>query len=261
LDDQRFLIESTYMSIKTLVTADDFGFSQNINRAIIEAYEKGRVTELSVMIDSFGTDEAVKYIKENDVNNFGLHFSLCRVSRDGRMFREYDETLANWSSEKLCQAFDEEINLFVQKFGVVPKHVIGHKQIALHPKLIDHVANYCQKNDCFARSYVKHATLQKAEVPDGLVIGRTTDEKFTFRYGNPEQMYAQYKTDITEAKKRHQFDSAEFVFHPGYASDFERPLTSFIQERNDDINFLLSDNFAQLIKEEDLILVPSIDIK
>lgn len=250
------------MAIKTLVTADDFGFTQNINRAIFEAYEKSRVTELSLMVDSYGTDEAVKYIHNNKVQNVGLHFSLIRVSNGIKILRgkDYDDILEKWSGNQLAKAFDEEVKIFEQETGFKPKHIIGHKQIALHPKLVEYIGNYCVKNCCYARSNVTHKTLQATAVPEGFNIGRTTGEKFTFQYGSPEEMYNKYKKDIQNAKQKHDFKSAEFVFHPGYAGEFEKQLTSFIQERIDDINFLLSDYFLKLIKEEHLELVTSSEI-
>ena len=250
------------MSIKTLITADDFGFTANINRAIREAYKKSRITELSVMVDSYGTDEAVKYIRENNVQNVGLHFSLLRVSKGIKILRnkDYDEILENRTKDQLTKAFDEEVKIFEQKVGFKPKHIIGHKQIALHPKLVEYIGNYCVKNNCYARSNVAHKTLQTAVIPKGFNIGRTADEKFTFRYGTPEEMYHQYKKDILGAKQKHGFKSAEFIFHPGYAGKFEKGLTSFIQERIDDINFLLSDYFLRLIKEENFQLVSSSEI-
>lgn len=147
--------------------------------------------------------------------------------------------------------------IFEQKVGFKPKHIIGHKQIALHPKLVEYIGDYCVKSDCYARSTVTHKTLQTAAIPEGFDIGRTTDEKFTFRYGTPEEMYSLYKKDVQNAKQERDFESAEFVFHPGYAGEFEKGLTSFIQERIDDINFLLSDHFLKLIKEENLRFAPS----
>ena len=212
------------MSIKTLVTADDFGFTSNINKAIFEAYEKSRVTELSLMVDSYGTDEAIKYIRENNVQNVGLHFSLLRVSNGIKILRskDYDEILENWTKKQLINAFNEEVEIFEQKAGFQPKHIIGHKQIALHPKIVEHIGNYCVKNNCYARSNVSHKTLQTAVIPKGFNIGRTTDEKFTFKYGTPEEMYHQYKKDIQVAKSKREFKTAEFVFHPGYAGEFEK---------------------------------------
>lgn len=56
------------MPIKTLVTADDFGFTNNTNQAIIEAYKKNRITELSLMVDCYGTADAVRYIKNKVIS-------------------------------------------------------------------------------------------------------------------------------------------------------------------------------------------------
>lgn len=248
--------------IKTLVTADDFGFSQNINKAIVDTYEKGRVTELSLMVDCYGSKEAVEYIKSKNIQNVGLHFSLCRIAKGGKILKgnDYDPILKNWTKEQLITAFNEELELFEQLLGFKPKHVIGHKQIALHAKLVEYIGNYCVKNNCYVRSSVSHSTLQSSNIPHGFNIGRTTDFKLTFRYGSPAEMYKAYKNDLQEAKTKMDINSIEFVFHPGYAGDFEKNLTSFIQERIDDANFLLSDYFLKLLEEEGLQLVPSKDI-
>ena len=248
--------------MKTLVTADDFGFTTSTNKAIIDAFEQRRVTELSLMIDSHGTDEAVEYIRNNNGTDVGLHFSLNRLSRDNKTLqgKDYDEILDTWSEEQLTKAFDEEVELFEQKVGFTPIHIIGHKQIALHPKLVEHVANYCVMNNCYARKAAQHPTLKEAQIPEGLNIGRTVDRVFTFHYGSPEEMYQAYKSDIKKAKTESNVKTIEILFHPGYAGEFEKSLTSFIQERIDDINFLLSDDFAKLIEEEGLELVPSTKI-
>lgn len=250
------------MKIKTLITADDFGFSKNINKAIIDAYTKHRVTELSLMVDAYGTDEAVSLIKTHNINDVGLHFSLCRVSRDGSMIKgkQYDEALSTWTGDQFTKAFDEEVNLFIKKVGFAPSHIIGHKQIALHPKVINHIADYCKKQNCYIRARVDHKTLTNTPVPNGMLTGRIVDKIFGFRYGSPVDMYTQYKQDLNLALKEGTVNSIEIFFHPGYAGEYEKSLTSFIQERIDDIYFLLSDEFLKLVKEENLELVPSSQI-
>lgn len=249
------------MKIKTLVTADDFGFSQNINRAIFDVHEKGSVTELSLMVDSYGTDEAVAYIRKHQLEHVGLHFSLCRVARDRKMIHgnEYEPVLRDWSPEQLHQAFDEEVALFVEKVGYTPRHVIGHKQIALHDKLREYISAYCRKHDSYARRYVTHPTLVGEAPEDQQQLGRVVDRVLTFQYGSPEEMYVVYKSQVQAASKS-GVKSIEFVFHPGYPGEFERNLTSFIEERKNDASFLLSQWFQKLISEEELQLVTSDEI-
>lgn len=247
-----------FMKMKALITADDFGFSSNINKAIIDVYTKHRITELSLMVDAYGTDEAVSLIKTHNIKNVGLHFSLCRVSRDGAMIKgkQYDEALSTWSSDQFIHAFDEEVDLFISKVGFAPSHIIGHKQIALHPKIVNHIADYCKKRNCYIRARVEHKTLTNTPLPPGILTGRIVDKILGFRYGSPSDMYTQYKNDIDTSRKDGAH-SIEIFFHPGYAGEYEKSLTSFIQERIDDIHFLLSDEFMKLVEEEDLELVPS----
>src|SRR3989344_811713 len=105
--------------IKALVTADDFGFSENINKAIIDAYKKGRVTEMSLMVDCFGSEEAFGLIRKNNIKDVGLHFSLVRISKNGKILRgdDYDKMLRDWNTEQLQSAFDEEVSIFEKSVG------------------------------------------------------------------------------------------------------------------------------------------------
>lgn len=248
--------------MKTLVTADDFGFSENINKAIIDAYLAKRVTELSLMVDSYGSKEAFDLIKKYKIKNVGLHFSLVRISKNGKILRgeDYDRMLSDWSAQKLERAFNEEIEIFGKNTGFKPTHIIGHKHISLNSKVVKYIADYCVKNNCYARRgersiAMSHFTLKADPIPKGLNIGRVADVIVAFRYGSPAEMYKAYKKDIEEAKKSAK--SIEIFFHPGYASDFEKQHTSFIQERIEDINFLLSDFYMKLINESSLELISS----
>ncbi|OGM35065.1 hypothetical protein A3D00_02605 [Candidatus Woesebacteria bacterium RIFCSPHIGHO2_02_FULL_38_9] len=254
-------------NIKTLITADDFGFSENINRAIFEAYENKRITEMSLMVDCFGSEEAFKYVRENKVENVGLHFSLVRISKNGKILRgdDYDRMLRDWTPEQLQKAFDEEVSIFENSVGFKPKHIIGHKHISLNLKLVKYVADYCIKNNCYARrgersTKMQHFTLKADPIPEGLKIGRIVDSVLGFKYGSPEEMCREYKDEIEALKANNNQTSIEIFFHPGYSGDFEKLHTSFVQERIDDINFLMSDWFLKLIEEENLELLPSSEI-
>lgn len=245
--------------MKALITADDFGFTSNINRAIIDAYEKERVTELSLMVDSHGTKEAVSYIRDNTVEDVGLHFSLNRLSVNGKTLQgnDYDQLLNEWTTDTLQKAFDDEVSLFEDLVGFSPRHIIGHKQIDLHPKLYDYVAGYTRKNNCYVRGYVAHETLKSGGTTKESFRGRTVDSILAFRYGPPEKMYEAYTTDIQKFYSDPKIKAIEILFHPGYPEEFEKSFTSFIQERIDDIQFLLSDKFLQLVSGQKLELVPS----
>jgi predicted glycoside hydrolase/deacetylase ChbG (UPF0249 family) len=55
------------------VTADDFGFSHGVNRAILQAYREGIVTHASLMVTGDAADEAVALARANPGLSVGLH--------------------------------------------------------------------------------------------------------------------------------------------------------------------------------------------
>jgi predicted glycoside hydrolase/deacetylase ChbG (UPF0249 family) len=62
---------------RLIINADDFGFSEGINRGIIEAFEAGAVTSTSVMVGMPAFDDALKRARRaGDALGVGLHLTL-----------------------------------------------------------------------------------------------------------------------------------------------------------------------------------------
>jgi chitin disaccharide deacetylase len=61
------------------VTADDFGYSSAVNRAVIKAYREGVLRFASLMVDGDAAQEAVALAKEHPGLGVGLHLDLCRA--------------------------------------------------------------------------------------------------------------------------------------------------------------------------------------
>lgn len=61
---------------KLIVNADDFGFNENINRGIVEAYKNGIVTTTSMMVTKEGFEDAVRLSRENSGLEIGVHLDL-----------------------------------------------------------------------------------------------------------------------------------------------------------------------------------------
>ena len=59
-----------------VVTADDFGYSRNVNKAIIRCFKKGIVTSTSLLANTKYFDESVKLLKLNKNLDVGMHINL-----------------------------------------------------------------------------------------------------------------------------------------------------------------------------------------
>ena len=63
--------------MKIIVNADDFGASERINNAIVDAFKKGIVTNTTIMPNMSAYDEAVELAKENGFfDKVGIHLNL-----------------------------------------------------------------------------------------------------------------------------------------------------------------------------------------
>ena len=61
-----------------IITADDFGFSREVNRAVISTFRDGVLTAASLMVAGAARDEAAALALEHPELDVGLHLVVCR---------------------------------------------------------------------------------------------------------------------------------------------------------------------------------------
>ena len=139
-------------SVNLIVTADDFGRSAEINRAVILAHREGILTSASLMIAGEAADEAVSLARENPTLAVGLHV----VAVDGRSILPHDQIphlvdlqnhfpnapvrlgLKYAFSPAAHQEIAREIQAQFHRFaatGLPLSHVDGHQHMHVHPTL------------------------------------------------------------------------------------------------------------------------------
>src|SRR5689334_23604636 len=64
------------MTKRLIVTADDFGLTEGVNRAILHAHKEGIVTSASLMVNGPAVDSAVAMARANPTLDIGLHLNL-----------------------------------------------------------------------------------------------------------------------------------------------------------------------------------------
>jgi hopanoid biosynthesis associated protein HpnK len=61
-----------------IITADDFGFSREVNAAVISTFRDGILTAASLMVAGAARDQAVALAREQPELDVGLHLVVCR---------------------------------------------------------------------------------------------------------------------------------------------------------------------------------------
>lgn len=61
-----------------ILTADDFGFSREVNAGILDSHRRGVLTATSLMVTGAARDEAAAAARDNPALDVGLHIVVCR---------------------------------------------------------------------------------------------------------------------------------------------------------------------------------------
>ncbi len=118
------------MSGKSLiVTADDFGFSADVNSAVIRAHREGILRFASLMVQRPAAKEAAALAKENPGLGVGLHLELCADEPEKAGLRYFFDAKARAGVEGEIRA---QFDAF-RALGLTPTHVDGHINIHVHP--------------------------------------------------------------------------------------------------------------------------------
>jgi predicted glycoside hydrolase/deacetylase ChbG (UPF0249 family) len=114
---------------KLIVTADDFGYSSQVNAAVAAAYQSGILRYASLMVDRPAAAEAARLAKANPGLGVGLHLELCADSPEiwgaRYFFSPSDRARIRPEIERQLDA--------LRDLGVTPTHVDGHFNIHVHP--------------------------------------------------------------------------------------------------------------------------------
>jgi len=112
-----------------IVTADDFGFSADVNAAVVRAHREGILRFASLMVLRPAAKEAARLAEENPGLGVGLHLELCADRPEKAGLRYFFDAKARAGVEGEIRAqFDALLAL-----GVEPTHVDGHINIHVHP--------------------------------------------------------------------------------------------------------------------------------
>ncbi|MGI0481540.1 hopanoid biosynthesis-associated protein HpnK [Geminocystis sp. CENA526] len=140
-----------------VINADDFGYSDSVNEAIITAYHQGILTNTSLMVTADKADSAVKLAKENLGLGVGLHLVLCcgksalspsqiphLVDKQGNF--NHSASIAGLkyqfipsAKQELKQEIKAQLDLF-QATGLPLSHVDGHLHLHTHPLVLNILA-------------------------------------------------------------------------------------------------------------------------
>jgi hopanoid biosynthesis associated protein HpnK len=164
-----------------IINADDFGFSQGVNAAIIQAHEEGILTSTSLMVSGDAAQEAIALAKDHPQLAVGLHLvlvcgkSVLPPSQIPHLVDSQGNFSSNPTQAGLSYQFNQatraelrlEISAQLAKFrdsGLNLAHVDGHLHLHVHPVILNILTEFA------AEFQIKFIRLPSEELTKNLKI-------------------------------------------------------------------------------------------
>ena len=164
-----------------IINADDFGFSQGVNAAIIQAHEEGVLTSTSLMVSGDAAQEAIALAKNHPHLAVGLHLVLVcgksvlppaqipnLVDSQGNFSNNPTQAGLSYQFNPATRAeLRLEISAQLEKFrdsGLNLAHVDGHLHLHVHPVILNILTEFA------AEFKIKFIRLPSEELTKNLKI-------------------------------------------------------------------------------------------
>jgi predicted glycoside hydrolase/deacetylase ChbG (UPF0249 family) len=236
--------------MKAIVRLDDFGMTKSINKGIKLVLEKTPVKNISVMTNTSNSIEALKFIKDYKELCVGLHVNISCGNQ-----LSVTESLTNPATKKFYAS--NEINNFSQSN-------CPFKESDLYEEIISQM-NVFKK---YSGRIPDYLDLHAVNQPIIYQVMRKVSKEYNIRYtedlNNPNIVFHHIQFNQYNYYSKHKniffFDSIQlhsnkinhFVFHPGFIDKQLIHLTSLTTGRLCDLNVLLSEEFENWVKQNEI---------
>ena len=257
-----------------IIHADDFGMAHSVNRAIMQAFDKGWITSASIMVPCPWFPEAAEFARNHPETDLGLHLTLTSewlsfrwrpvssqpvpslLDRDGYMPLTETDAAAQEKMPDVRTELRAQIDK-AKAAGIAFTHLDSHMGTLFQSQpLFDEYQKAATENhvpNFIAGGENTHGEHNFNVQPDKLVV--TTDLQMT--PGVPkDQWFNAYKKMLTGLKP----GVYQLIVHLGF-DDPELQAISYKHPdwgatwRESDLNVVSSPEFKQLLKDQGFKLV------
>jgi len=179
-----------------IVNADDLGWTEGVNRGILDAFRRGIVTSTTVLANGTAFAEAVKTAKSAPRLGVGVHLNLSdgapvadresvtSLLDDDGQFADGPENLL-WKRARrglILDEVEEEWDAQIQKVrdaGIRPTHLDGHKHVHMLPGLFEIALRLAKKHAIEAI----RVSLEESSLRSALACGSQHRTKVVMKQG------------------------------------------------------------------------------
>ncbi|MBK0380696.1 ChbG/HpnK family deacetylase [Mucilaginibacter segetis] len=188
-----------------IATADDFGLSNSVNKAVLYSYEQGIINSTSLLTNTAGFKEAAEFINQYScIKNVGIHINLAEGKPLTNMSRTFLDNNGQWDTAKI----NSKLNLYTKQMSIAFEKEI-HAQInkaRANNILLTHIDSHYHLHTLpgFYKLFIKTAKHFNLK----LRLAQTFRENSYIKF-----LYRQYINYIIKKSKLNYSDNFQTVAH------------------------------------------------
>ncbi|MBA1158096.1 ChbG/HpnK family deacetylase [Microvirga mediterraneensis] len=274
-------------SRSVILCADDFGLADGVSRGIVELAGMGRLSATGAMTNMPGWRRAAASLTPvRDRMAVGLHLNLTTGSPLGPMsalapsgrFPTLKELLPKalkrrWPAAEIAAEIGRQIDAFEEVFGAAPAFVDGHQHVHVLPVIRPALIAALKARGYAGRVWLRDpsdramAILRRPIGRNKALIVKSLARGFArqahaegFRTNKGFSGFAPLDLSVPAAKVFEEAFSSLgahplVMCHPGYVDDELRSLDPAVESRVEELDYLKSDAFGELLAQRGLRLV------
>jgi predicted glycoside hydrolase/deacetylase ChbG (UPF0249 family) len=244
---------------RLIVNADDFGRSSGVNAGTLRAHSGGIVTSATVMVLEKASARGIREAAEGVPRlSLGLHFVLtgggspAAAARDlptlapRGSFRRTREELPHRIPEAEVRAeLEAQIGLFEMLARKPPTHLDSHHHAALHASVFPVFAAVARERSLRARAPTDDARRMLR------AAGVRTPDHFIDRFYAASVSVRTLEEILTGLPD----GTSELMCHPGLVDDALRAGSTYVEEREREVEALCDPSIGRLLRAESIRLM------
>lgn len=242
-----------------IVNADDFALTPGVSQGIIKAHKNGIVTSTTIMVNSPHFEEAVSILKATPSIGVGVHlnlswgkpllpenFILSLIDHNGKFYRKPHLLPSNVKTDEIQMELEAQINKAIDA-GLKISHLDSHHHI--HTSRLEFF-QLCLK---LAEKYklplrtlenTERTLLHNSKIP--------TPDNFIGSFFGRQHISEDYILSILNAIP---VGISELMCHPGISDEFLINESSYVDERQIELNLLTEPAIKQQLNNYGVELV------
>jgi len=240
---------------RLIVNADDFGFTRDVNRGIIEAHRSGILTATTLMADGAAFEDAVKLARETPSLDVGVHLTLVGGPGQPPTVSALLAALAR-GRIRPHQEFTAQLKRIFDA-GIAPTHLDTHKHTHLWPGVLDAVLGVAGEFGVrWIRAPFDHRVAGKSWKTRLIALSAPAFRRKIAASGHhATDHFAGFDmtgkfgaSDLAALIERLPAGLTEFMCHPGYCTDELRGARTRLKEsRERELRALVSSEVREAL--------------